>query len=51
MDGRKICTAALLDIQQAFDKAQRPPLQNQEKITELNILATEIILNGKTFPN
>jgi hypothetical protein len=31
--------------------AQWPSLQNQEEITESNILATEILLNGKILPN
>jgi hypothetical protein len=53
MDDKKMCTAVVLDIQQAFDKVwhKRPPLQNQEGIAESNISATEIILNGKILPN
>jgi hypothetical protein len=31
--------------------AQRPPLQNQEEITESNIPATEIILKEKILLN
>jgi hypothetical protein len=31
--------------------AQRPSLQNQEEITESNILASAIVLKGKILPN